>query len=258
MESQHPPTSPSTAAAPPPLPVQQLDYSAPRASRPGILTAVAVLSIVIGALSLLMACSGGISAVMFQMMPMVAPPAPVPMTPPPTTPAPTPAPVPAAPTSPPAATSASTTTTSAVISTTVVSPGVALPGFGNPQNVAVMAFGIADAVIRLLLAVLLIVAGVFVLRDHRLGRRLHLIWAWIKIPVSLLGAVVYWQTMSTFFASMPAGTAPGVTPQYMSSMMLITGLVQAGVACAYPLGVLIVMKTRTVRDFYASLVGQTL
>jgi hypothetical protein len=217
MEPNDPIAEARDAMPAPPLPVQTLDYSPPRKSgRPGILTAVGVMSIVIGALSLLMGCSSVFMLVMMQAMSRAAPP-------------PAPATVPA----------------------TVPAAAVMFPF--PPMDLTALITGGIDALLRLALAVLLIVAGTLVLRDHHLGRRLHVIWAWVKIPAALLGAIVAWRQTSGMFVNMPA--TPGVTPQYMSMTMLVTSFIQAGVACAYPVGVLIVMKTQAVRDYYATQFG---
>ena len=205
MESEH-----SQFLSTPALPVQPLNYSPPpRSNRPGILTAVGVISLVIGALSVLIACSSAVTLIMMQAMQRAAPAA-----------------------GPGAATAPATVM------------------FAMPMTPASVIAGGIDAVLRLVLALLLVAAGILVLRDHRLGRRLHLIWAWIKIPAALLAAMVSWQQMSGMFASMPMTPGSPVTPQYMDTMMLVGVLVQAAFACAYPVGILIVMKTRTVRDYY--------
>jgi len=230
-EEPHATPAPAPPTFAPPLPVQALDYSPPRPSRPGILTAVGVISLVIGALSALFGCSSAFTSVMFQYMPQVTP---------------------AVPTTAPAA--PTTTTAGGVTFTTTTVAGRAAIG-SRPRDVSTLVLGLTDAILRLALAVLLIVAGILVLRDHRLGRKLHVIWAWVKIPVALLGAIVYWRTMSGMFTSMPATPGSPVNAQFMDTMMLVGGLFQAALACAYPVGVLIVMKTRTVRDYYATQLG---
>ena len=214
----------------PPLPVQSLDYSTPpRSGRPGILTAVGVVSIVIGALSVLMACSSLFTSIAFQVMPRMA-----------------------------AGTVTVTSASSSSSTTTTTTTATTMPAFPFPaRDTTALVMGVSDAVLRLALAVLVILAGILVLRDHRLGRKLHLIWAWVKIPASLFAAVAYMFTMRGMFSAMPVAPGSPVTPQFMSTMMLLGGLMQAAIACAYPVGVLIVMKTRTVREFYRERFGIT-
>lgn len=212
--------SPPPAASPHPLPVQTLDYRPPTSPRPGILTAVGIVSIVIGTLSALTGCWGAASAGMFLFMPRAVPVAPAP------------APAPAA--------GGGGAAFSAVSFTPVTDPWTMIPS-------------LADGVLRLGLALLLIAAGVLVLREHPLGRKLHLIWAWVKIPAALLSAAASWHMTSRMFASMPATS--GVPAKSIMMGMLVGIGFQLFLAWAYPIAVLIVMRTRTVRNYYATRFG---
>jgi hypothetical protein len=109
---------------------------------------------------------------------------------------------------------------------------------------------LVDGVLRLVLALLLIAAGILVLREHPLGRKLHLIWAWVKIPAALLSTAASWHMTSRMFAAMPA--TPGVPPGSIMVGMLIGTAFYLVFACAYPIAVLIVMRTRTVRNYYSA------
>ena len=113
--------------------------------------------------------------------------------------------------------------------------------------------GLVDAFLRVALAVLLIVAGVFVLRDHRLGRRLHLLWAWLRIPLALVSGVVSWQMMQAMFRSMAAAPGTPFPPQSMTWVAVMSGGMQVVLAWIYPIAVLIVLRTRTARTYHATL-----
>jgi hypothetical protein len=180
------------------------------------MTAVAILSIVIGGFGLLGAISSVVStAVMMTVTPPVPPAAPAPATGPAAAPPP--------------------------------------PIFGYRPTMSMVVLGVVDGVVRGGLAALLVAAGIFVLRDRRLSRRLHLIWAWLRIPLALLSAAVYWQTMRQMFATMPAAPGTPIPTAFMDSVMLIGIIVQILIAWAYPVAVLIVMRTQTARAYYKTL-----
>ena len=176
--------------------MQALDYSPPPSSRrPGILTALAIVSIVIGALSVLTGCWSAAS--------------------------------------------------------TVILASVSASGLEGMREPATIALNTVDAFLRVGLAALLITAGVFVLRDHRLGRTLHMTWAGAKIPAALFGGFAYWHMMSRMLAG-PLATPGGPPP----NVFLLAGpAIQVGIACLYPIAVLIVLRTRGVRNYYAAAFG---
>jgi hypothetical protein len=103
-----------------------------------------------------------------------------------------------------------------------------------------------DAAVGLLTAVLLLIAGIMVLRDSPRGRRWHIVWAWIKLPLAVAGGIVYWLQMSAMMSSISAGNPLG------NYIWALSAAVQAAIFCAYPLGVLIVMHTRGVMAFYGA------
>jgi hypothetical protein len=108
-----------------------------------------------------------------------------------------------------------------------------------------------DAVLSVLLAVLLLVAGILVFRRSPASRRLHRIYAWAKLPLALAGAVgVGWMfdSFMTAFAPRPPPGQPG------PSMMFWTWTIGATVlSCAYSIGLLIALRSRTVRAYYNSI-----
>jgi hypothetical protein len=251
---------------PSPTPATPLNYShaASYHGRPGILTAVGVMSIVIACLSGLSSLWGTASAGMYFMMSRQPPSALAPA-------APTPAP-----------TTATTTTAAAggtmivhshsvtfssvggvavatTAPTTTPAPGVAPPAMGNPFSGINPLAAILSAIAELLsfaLAVLLLVAAIQILRDAPSGPKLHRWYALAKIPLVIFAtAVSLWLTigmMQSIMASMPpaAGGAAGPQSAFMWSFMAARTILPALLALAYPVALLIILRSRTVREYY--------
>jgi hypothetical protein len=103
----------------------------------------------------------------------------------------------------------------------------------------------------MLLAVLLLVAGLLVFRRSPASRRLHRIYAWVKIPVALAGAVgIGWMYGSLVgaFTAMPGQGQPAAT---MVFWMYTIGAAVLG--CAYPVGLLFALRSSQVRAYYNSI-----
>ena len=113
---------------------------------------------------------------------------------------------------------------------------------------AVAAF-IATAVVSAGLAVLLLVAGILMLRHTPIARRLHLIYAWLKIPAAVAGGVsfayVMYEMMNGF------GAAAG-TPARIGWGTAAWAGIPAALSCIYPVALLIALNTRSVREYYHS------
>jgi hypothetical protein len=124
------------------------------------------------------------------------------------------------------------------------------PGFSiNPWAVPLF---IATAVLSVGLAVFLLVAAIFVLRDSHRGRRLHLVYAGIKIPAALgggfaIGFVAYQIATLMTAASPSLGSLPNPT-----RYALLFGGIAAALGCAYPVALLVALNTRKVRAYYHS------
>jgi hypothetical protein len=124
------------------------------------------------------------------------------------------------------------------------------PAFTGMGGVAVY-MGI-DAVIGIALAVFLLVCGVFVLRDLPRGRSWHIAWAWLKLPLAVLGGIISWMQSTMLLGSVGGiGSASQVNTQIVSIAMAIGTVVQVAIICAYPVAVLIVMRTQRVKEFYS-------
>ena len=121
-------------------------------------------------------------------------------------------------------------------------------------NISINPFAIplfmASAVLSVGLAIFLLVAGIFVLRDSIQGRRLHLIYAGIKIPLALaLGSTITFVGHELIQALRASAPSPAMFPMRVA---YIVGGVAAGVGCVYPVVLLIVLNTRRVREYYHS------
>jgi len=108
----------------------------------------------------------------------------------------------------------------------------------------------AEAMIGIGLAVLLLIAGIQTMRQALVGKRLHLVWAWIKIPTAIAGwsltILMYYRMQQPMMAGMmPPGSATGMTFGYVA---FAVGSVV--VACIYPVALLILFRTRSMRMYY--------
>ena len=118
-------------------------------------------------------------------------------------------------------------------------------GSGFAMSPWVVGSYVALSVVSLGLAVLLLVAGILVLSRSTKGRRLHLIYAWLKIPVAVAASLLLGTIMShlgSAFATTAAGSSLGAG--WMVGTMVL--------GCLYPVALLIALNTRTVRDYYHS------
>jgi hypothetical protein len=101
------------------------------------------------------------------------------------------------------------------------------------------------------LAVLLLIAGVFVLRNSPHGRKLHLIFAYAKIPLALL-TLATWVSLTSGFSALSRGPA-AATPTWAFSLLYV---IPTLLAMIYPVALLIVFHTRTVRDYYSPVLNR--
>ncbi|MBC7785823.1 MAG: hypothetical protein H7144_18500 [Burkholderiales bacterium] len=104
---------------------------------------------------------------------------------------------------------------------------------------------IVVGVLDLLLGVLLLWAGIAMLRRQRVARVLHLRWAIAKLPVIALGVIAQHIYMNDLFSSM-AATTPG-SPALPGSISLISAIFGAVFSLAYPVFLLITLTRPSVR-----------
>jgi hypothetical protein len=121
-----------------------------------------------------------------------------------------------------------------------VMPPVVFPTF----SAGTLGLSIATGIINLCLALYLVVIGIMTLNNSRSGRKLHLIYATIKLPVVIIGAIAGAMMMT----SMMSAARPRVP---MVGFYLGFGLVTASLPMIYPVALLIALNTRRVREWSA-------
>ena len=249
-----------------PPPVATLDYSyRTDQGRPGILTAVGVMSIVVACLSGLGSLGSAFSSVSYYIMARMPPAtfaAPMPMPTTTTTTAPTTA-------ASGGATSIVLPSYTATYSATAwtVTPGgggaattmpATAPTFtGNPFagiSFTAIILSFLAALLSFGLAIYLLVAGIQVLRDSPGGAKLHWWYVKLKIPLVIFASAVgLWLSesmMSGMAASMPAGMGGGTTMAFQRGMMIGGAVMSACFALAYPVALIFVLRSKSVREFY--------
>ena len=160
------------------------------------------------------------------------------------------------------ATTDGTVTTTGAAATATTLPAVAPPALAMPISInfnistGALTLSLIDAALRFGLAVWLLVAGIKVLSNSPGGRRWHLRWAWVKLPLLLLSAAAAWWITSSMFNgifSSPATFSSGPPmPGFGSYIALMTVIFYAVIAAVYPVTVLILMNLNTARVFYTT------
>jgi hypothetical protein len=112
-----------------------------------------------------------------------------------------------------------------------------------------------ETVIGLILAIYLLITGIVTLRQRPSARRLHLIWAMLKIPLAVVGAVGWYlfiydltQSLSSMTPMTPAAQTTATASSTAGAMVF--AIIIGVIGCAYPIALLIVMNTRTVREYF--------
>ena len=109
---------------------------------------------------------------------------------------------------------------------------------------------ISENTLSLGVAILLLVAGILVMRDSPKARRLHWIYVFVKIPLIAIAAVATaMMTVGMMSSFTPSGAGGGgLFPNWIGLMQALMG---AAIALTYPLGLIFVLNSRSVRQFYA-------
>lgn len=124
--------------------------------------------------------------------------------------------------------------------------------FSKPDQVAQIGM-IVTVLLSLALAIYLLVAGIITLRGSLNGRKHHLRWAIMKIPLVLIGSAIYGWWMGSIMSGMWT-SLPGAP---MPSTMLMTLLYGGGAAVMgliYPIVALVLMNLKSAKDYYNSLI----
>jgi hypothetical protein len=120
-------------------------------------------------------------------------------------------------------------------------------------NGTAMALAVFALFVGLGLAIFLLVSGILTLRNSRHGRRLHLIYAGLKVPVTVLGFVGTWWLTSSYLDGMYAAAADPARAVVVPKVagLGIGAAITAALGLIYPIALLIVLQTRTVKSYYA-------
>ena len=108
-----------------------------------------------------------------------------------------------------------------------------------------------DAVASLLLALLLLVAGILVFRRSALSARLHRIYAWLKIPTAVAGGIGLGWLFGAFVGAVSAPARAGSPAD--TGVFWTLGVSAAILGCAYPVGLLLALRSQRVRSYYNSI-----
>ena len=120
----------------------------------------------------------------------------------------------------------------------------------NPVALGLM---MVTSLLLMALAVYLLICGILTLRQSPRGRRLHLVYAFIKIPLSVTAGVASAWVMRDMMAGF--GGAAGAPPVQVA---LFSGGVPIFLGCAYPVALLIALNLRWVRQYYSASAGPAL
>lgn len=119
----------------------------------------------------------------------------------------------------------------------------------SPWSVALF---ITTAAVSIFLAVLLLVAGILTLGRSPGGRRLHLVYACLKIPAALAGGFAIAHVMYELSSGPSAGGQPSGTAARGAASVLMA-VAPTLLACIYPVVLLAVLNTKSVRDYFRSI-----
>lgn len=114
---------------------------------------------------------------------------------------------------------------------------------------------ILEAVLSGALAIYLVVVGIIVLRGSFAGPRLLRIYAWTKIPLAILAGVGVGMLMYQFYSGF--SNMPGFAGANAASFAPLGTLYGVGLGLlglAFPVGVLIALRSRTVRGYFNAVV----
>ncbi len=134
-------------------------------------------------------------------------------------------------------------TTSGQVMSTSAWPTSGPPTF-NVRGGVVLAL-VLEGILSFLLAIYLLVIGILTLRQSPRGGRLHMIYAVVKIPLAIASGVGLYFLMSDLFSALPGGS--GMNPVALATSTSMGVLF----ACIYPIALLITLRTRSVREYYA-------
>jgi hypothetical protein len=124
---------------------------------------------------------------------------------------------------------------------------------GFSVNTTPIILSIAESLASIALSIYLLIVGILVFRSSFHSPRLLRIYAWMKIPLALLGGLAFaWMNydhavamMKAFANSMPFAVRPVSLKEY-----IVWGGGLAIVGLAFPIGLLIVLRGKKLRDYF--------
>ena len=127
------------------------------------------------------------------------------------------------------------------------------PG-GMPQiPLAPPLIALVSSLAEVALAIYLLIIGILVIRQHPRGGMLHRWFAGIKIPLVLLTVAAWGWTANAFMAGLGKASNSGVVmpSDLILRMLIFLGFI-AILGMIYPVGLLIALRTRSIREYYAA------
>jgi hypothetical protein len=128
-----------------------------------------------------------------------------------------------------------------------------MPKFNVNTGLALLVM--IEAILSAALAIYLIVVGIIVLRGSFHAPRLLRIYGWTKIVLAIVAGVGIGTMMYQFYSGM--SNMPGVAGSGASlgPIGAIYGIVLGLLGLAFPIGVLIALRSRTVQSYFNAVVG---
>lgn len=220
----------------------QLAYATLPEQRSGLVTALGIVSIIIGALSVLLSLWNMVSMIAFTSIAAFPPP-------PPVAPATRPTLV-----QPEATATQPSTQPAPAAATIATTPALAAAPINPFAGVSTgwVTTSVVLSLISLVLAGMIIAAGIGAVRFRAWSLKLHVWWAVLKIPVaagvSVAGAFVSVAMFRSMQASMAAQGNPMIFGTGMNWVAIAGAVFNFLVAIAYPVAVLITTRFSAVRE----------
>ncbi len=107
---------------------------------------------------------------------------------------------------------------------------------------------VAAAVASVGLAIYLLICGIMVLRQSPRGRKMHWIYVAFKIPLEIFSGLAMGWFFSEFTSNVSGGSAQSLGFSIISMVWILMG-------CVYPIALIFVLSSRTVREYYADIVA---
>lgn len=132
----------------------------------------------------------------------------------------------------------------------ILSGPMPMPNFGVSASLATM--NTIEAIASIGLAIYLLIVGIMVLRGSFLAPRLLRIYALIKIPLAIVGGVGLTMLGYALSNALTNNLAMGMSgsPASPKAGYIMAGVVATLLGLALPIGLLIALRSKTVRNYY--------